>query len=188
MKRLGLALLSFAFAASVEASSAATVEGVGFVDTIQSGTELLTLRGTGIASRFRFVKIGAAALYVEEGVPADEALSDVGKSLVMESFRNIDGHAFIDRVEEALQANVPASRLKQLRPRIDKLHEAYEPLHPGDRYVLSYDRESGTRLELNGVSKVTIEGADFAAAYFAVWLGDRPLSEKLKSRLLGEGR
>jgi len=188
VKRLDLVFLPLAFAASVQASPAATVEGVDFVATVQSGSELLTLRGAGIASRFGFVKIAAAALYVEEDVYADEALSDVGKSLVMESFRTLDGQAFIDRMEEALRANVPAWHLKQLRPRIEKLHEAYEPMNPGDRYVLSYDRESGTRLELNGVPKVTIEGADFAAAYFGIWLGDRPISEKLKSRLLGEGR
>ena len=80
---------------------------------------------------------------------------------------------------------MPPSTITALRSRIDRLHAAYEDLKPGDRYALTYRPDRGTQLELNGRPKVTIEGTDFAAAYFAIWLGPRPISTKLKAQMLG---
>jgi hypothetical protein len=37
---------------------------------------------------------------------------------------------------------------------------------------------------LNGESKGTIEGADFAQALFSIWLGQKPVSKSLKVALL----
>jgi len=38
---------------------------------------------------------------------------------------------------------------------------------------------------LNGHRKGMIPGADFADAYFRIWLGERPLDTALRDRLLG---
>ena len=40
-------------------------------------------------------------------------------------------------------------------------------------------------LALNGEVRGLIEGADFGAAVFSIWLGDEPLDPKLKRALLG---
>jgi len=80
--------------------------------------------------------------------------------------------------------NVPAETLQALRSRIERLHALYENVKPGDRYSLTYIPGRGTELALNGDSKGTIEGADFATAYFAIWLGPKPLHAALKSQLL----
>jgi hypothetical protein len=37
---------------------------------------------------------------------------------------------------------------------------------------------------MNGTPLIVIEGADFAAAYFGIWLGREPIDEKLKRDLL----
>ena len=42
----------------------------------------------------------------------------------------------------------------------------------------------GTELALNGRPKGVIEGADFAAAVFAIWLGPKPLNKSFKAQLL----
>jgi hypothetical protein len=39
---------------------------------------------------------------------------------------------------------------------------------------------------LNGITKGVIEGADFAAAYFAIWLGQKPLDRSLRDQLLND--
>lgn len=57
-------------------------------------------------------------------------------------------------------------------------------MKPGDCYGLTYTPGVGTELALNGVVKGTVEGADFAAAYFAIWLGPNPVNEALKLRLV----
>ena len=56
-------------------------------------------------------------------------------------------------------------------------------MKPGDRYALTYIPGVGTELALNGKPKGVIEG-DFAAAYFAIWLGAKPLDASLKAQLL----
>ena len=58
-------------------------------------------------------------------------------------------------------------------------------VEPGDRYTLTYIPGEGTELALNGVPRGTIAGADFAAAIFTLWLGDKPIDERFKQSLLG---
>ena len=80
--------------------------------------------------------------------------------------------------------NFSAATLSSLRPHIDRLHTLYQDVKPGDRYSLTYVPGVGTELALNGESKGTIEGADFASAYFAIWLGPKPINPSLRSQLL----
>jgi hypothetical protein len=58
-------------------------------------------------------------------------------------------------------------------------------VEPGDRYALTYIPGMGTELSLNGEAKGTIQGADFAAAIFSIWLGTKPIDKGLKRQLLG---
>jgi hypothetical protein len=44
---------------------------------------------------------------------------------------------------------------------------------------------AGTEVELNGASKGTVEGKEFADALLACWLGPKPPSEDFKAGLLG---
>ncbi|MFM8357803.1 MAG: chalcone isomerase family protein, partial [Verrucomicrobiota bacterium] len=67
----------------------------------------------------------------------------------------------------------------------DRLNRAYRDIRPGDRYTLTYLPGRGTTLRLNDTELVTIEGADFAGAYFRIWLGDDPISPALRDQLLG---
>lgn len=165
----------------------AAVDAFTFPDEYHIGQDILTLRGTGLVRELFFIKVVAAALYVQDGTPVDQALFDVGKRIEMESFRTIPADDFIREAEIALSENVPAATIDMLRPRLDQLHQAYEDLKPGDRYALTYLPNSGTYLELNGNPRLRIEGADFAAAYFEIWLGGKPIHKKLKAQLLGGG-
>ena len=188
MKRDGIIValtLMLSMIEGVAGTQAAEIEGVHFPDQFRAAEQVLTLRGIGLVRRLVFVKLCVAGLYLEEGVPADQALSNVPKRLEMQSFRAIEGAEFAQEAEEALLKNVPPSTITALRSSIDRLHAAYEDLKPGDRYALTYVPDWGTQLELNGTPKVTIEGPDFAAAYFAIWLGPRPISTKLKAQMLG---
>jgi len=163
----------------------APVDAFTFADEYRIGHDTLTLRGTGLVRELLFIKVVAAALYVEDGTPVEQALSDVGKRVEMQSFRTIPAEDFIREAEIALAENVPAPTIDALRPRLEQLHQAYGDLKPDDRYAITYLPNLGTRLELNGQVKVTIQGSDFAAAYFRVWLGDNPIHKKLKVQLLG---
>lgn len=84
-----------------------------------------------------------------------------------------------------LRRNISAELYQQLESRLEKLNRAYVSVKPGDRYTLTFTPEKGTTLRLNGRSLVTVEGADFAAAYFRIWLGADPISPALRDQLLG---
>ena len=59
-------------------------------------------------------------------------------------------------------------------------------VQPGDRYSLTYIPGVGTELALNGTPRGVIEGADFAAAIFSLWLGENPFDRQFKQALLGK--
>jgi hypothetical protein len=51
-------------------------------------------------------------------------------------------------------------------------------------YSLTHLPGTGTLLALNGTLIGVIDGADFAEAYFRIWLGDRPIDVSLRDQLL----
>jgi len=51
------------------------------------------------------------------------------------------------------------------------------------RYALTYRPGRGTGSRSNGKPLVLVEGDDFAAAYFSIWLGKKPIDEDLKNEL-----
>jgi len=162
---------------------AAEIEGVHFADRTQAGPAALVLKNLGLA-RYLFLKVYVTALYVGDGIPADRVLADVPKRLELSYFQSIKAGDFTTAADQVLPDNVPAANIAALRPKIDRLHALYRDIKPGDRYALTYLPGVGTELALNGTPLGTVEGADFAAAYFAIWLGPKPISESLKSQLL----
>lgn len=176
----GLALL---VAGMVMPARAAEIEGIHFTDRAQAGPAALTLKGVGLA-RYLFFKVYVTALYVGDGIPTDRVLADVPKRLELSYFQNIQARDFATAADQVLPDNVPASTVALLRPKIDRLHALYRDIKPGDRYALTYLPGVGTELALNGTPLGTVEGADFAAAYFAIWLGPKPISDSLKAQLM----
>jgi hypothetical protein len=60
----------------------------------------------------------------------------------------------------------------------------FQDVKPGDRYSINYLPEQGTELRLNEQLLGQVPGADFAVAYFGIWLGAEPISKDFRNRLL----
>ena len=75
--------------------------------------------------------------------------------------------------------------IERLKTRIDYHNSLYVDVAPGDRYALTYLPGVGTELSLNGRPLGVIEGSDFAAAIFSLWLGETPFDGRFKNDLLG---
>lgn len=125
-----------------------------------------------------------AALYLEEGATPESVLSDIPKRLELEYFRSIKGPDFGKAADEVLAENFPEEVIAPLRGRLDRINRFYRDVKPGDRYALTYLPRRGTELSYNGTQLVLIEGADFASAYFAIWLGRNPIDQSLKDQLI----
>ncbi len=167
--------------------SARLIEGVYFTPRILASEVPMVLNGVGMKTLWKVVKVSVAALYLGEGISPDAVLSDVPKRLEIEYFHAISGRDFAKLTEKLLSENVDTMTLRNLRPRIDQLNALYRDVKPGDRYALTYIPGKGTLLSLNGIEVGAIEGRDFGTAVFAMWLGQRPLSDSLKKELLGQG-
>jgi len=176
--------LAACLASGTAAAREAVVEGVRFVPSVQAGDTPLTLNNAGLLRYRVVIKAYVAALYLGEGVEPSAALSDVPKRLEAEYFWALDGEDFGPVTLEGISRNVDAATLERLRPRIERFAGLFVDVKPGDRYALTYVPGRGTEVSLNGRPLGSVEGADFAAALFAVWLGPDPLDADLKASLL----
>ena len=181
--RYVLALLTVFLVASARS---ATIEGVRFDESWRVDGSSLILVGTGL-QRYMFVyKVCVAGLYLPEGTRPADALTDVSKRLEIQYFHKIKAEQFATLTRRGVRENATASEFRQVKARLAQFNAAYRNVKPRDRYALTYRPGKGSTLSLNGRDLITIQGADFARALYAVWLGGEPVTDGLKSGLLGE--
>jgi hypothetical protein len=147
--------------------------------------QVLPLRGTSRLVWMRIVTVYDAALYLPAEVPRTDSLTDVPKRLDLRYHVSIKAKKFGESAETYLEKNVTPEALARLRPRIEQINRLYRDVKEGDRYTLSYAPGNGTTLSLNNEPLGTIEGADFAAAYYTIWLGANPISDSMRDELTG---
>ena len=184
--RRSICLTALLLALSILSSPACalTVEKVTFAESVTIGGTPVPLRNAALLRYLKFIKAYVAALYLPEGVTAEDVLSDVPKRLEINYLVSIKGPDFGKGAEPTLRLNQTPAELAKLRSRIDRINGIYRDVKPGDRYSLTYLPGRGTELALNGTPLTVIEGADFAAAYFGIWLGRESIDDRLKRDLL----
>ena len=169
-------------------AAALTIEDVTFPDTISIEDQQIPLRGAALLRWLSIFKVYVAALYLPEMENTQDVLAeDIPKRLEISYLVSIDGPDFGKGAEAILERNLSADELDRLRARIDKLNAVYRKVKPGDRYALTYVPGKGTELSYNGRPLINIEGADFAAAYFAIWLGSDPIDQNMRNQLVKGG-
>lgn len=177
-------LFFFSLFATPTAAQTVSIENVVFADRVTIAGESVPLRNAALLRYLRFIKVYVAALYLPASVPGEDVLDDVPKRLEIAYLVSFGKDDFAKGAAPVLERNLSATELAALQERVDRLNAAYRDVEPGDRYALTYTPGEGTELTLNGEPLITIEGADFAAAYFGVWLGREPIDNKLKQDLL----
>ncbi|MBI5896936.1 MAG: chalcone isomerase family protein [Desulfobacterales bacterium] len=161
------------------------IENVQFDKSYEGPGVQLALQGTGVFRYMGFIKAYVGALYYEEGLGPEAVLGDRPKRLEVEYFYALKGSDFGKVTERFMARNVDAEALRRIRPQVAYHNSLYRDARPGDRYALTYIPGRGTELSLNGDALGVIAGAEFAAALFAMWLGDEPMNADFKQQLLG---
>jgi hypothetical protein len=164
---------------------AAVIENVRFATHYEAPGGRLALQGTGLFRYLGFIKAYVGALYYEEGLAPEQILADRPKRLEVAYFHALKGEDFGKVTDRFLADNVDGETLSRIRPQVAYHNSLYHDVRPGDRYALTYIPGRGTELALNGQVLGVIPGAEFAAALFAMWLGEAPMSEDFKRQLLG---
>ncbi len=184
LKRVWTGVLIAAILLSANVTQAAQISGVTFAETVPAGPTQLQLRGTAVLTWGIFFDVYAGALYLPAAATGAAWHEDLPKRLELEYFRAIRGEDFAESSDQLLRRNLPPATYQTLRERLQLLYRLFRDVQPGDRYSLSYHPATGTELRLNGALLGAIPGADFASAYFGLWLGDKPISTAFRDRLL----
>ncbi len=186
MKRtLAMLLLILLSAATAGASEAVQIEGVRFAREAPVADGRLALRGYGLLRYLGVIRAYVGALYLDEQVDPTRVLEPVPKRLELSYFHAIGKEDFAVATRQKIADNVTEGEQNRLKTRIDQLAAMYRDVQPGDRYALTFVPGQGTELRLNDSPLGRIEGDDFAAAVFAIWLGANPIDGRFRDRLLG---
>lgn len=173
---------TLSFPAAEASTAGRRFQNEPFAEHYALGPDLrLDLRSLGLMRYKGLLRAFAAALYLERGVR--DPLADVAKRLELVYFLPIAGRLFGPAARSVLKKATTRSELAALEERLRAIDAAYRDVRPGDRYALTYQPGIGTELSLNGRQLELVPGADFARAYFAIWLGERPMDRRLRDQL-----
>jgi len=187
MTRLWFAITTAAviFFSAAPTTYAVNVEGIAFAETYQVEDVELHLRGSSLLRYLVFIKAYVGALYMLPQENAQQALDRTPRRLELEYFHAISASEFADATRQKIADNVTAETLATVSNRLEEFNALYQDVQPGDRYALTYRPGRGTELSLNGTPLGRIEGDDFAAAVFSIWLGPDPIDTDFRDALLG---
>jgi hypothetical protein len=154
----------------------------------------LSLLGVGLRTRTVFrVKVYAIALYVADSALAGSLAEHRGKVGTAAFYRDLVGGDFpkemhlkftrdLDRgsIQEAMRdALAHASRV-----RVDTFVSYFPDVKANQECILRWVPGGTLEAVIAGEAKPPIADRDFAAAVFAVWLGERPIQDDLKKDLV----
>src|SRR5271167_3674776 len=117
---------------------AASLAGVTLPDTVQVGGKTLVLNGLGVRTKF-MVKVYVAGLYLEQKSSDPNAIikADAPKQIVMKFVHSASKSQMADAFNESFSDNTPDA-VKTMKPDIDRLIGALEPVKVGDEMVFTY--------------------------------------------------
>ena len=163
------------------------IKGVNFSERYLVDQTELTLKGVAALKWGFLFDVYAGAFYLPEGIDGQNWAEDVPKRLELSYFRNFKAEDFSGSSDKLLRSSLPVAEYESLEVRLQQFYQLFRDIKPGDRYSLTYRYGTGTELSLNGELLGVAPGADFAEAYFGLWLGPQPINENFRDSLL-EGR
>jgi hypothetical protein len=183
-------LLALALGTAGPPATAREVGGIEMPEEIVAPGHATPLRLNGAGVRRKlFVAVYAIGLYLPSPTrdPARVVAADGPRGVVMRFLhREVPRDKLVAAWNEGFAANHDPATLTALRPRIDQFNALFETLREGDRVDLGFEPVRGTtQVRINDRLRGEVPGADFAAALLRIWLGPSPVSDDLKSALLG---
>jgi hypothetical protein len=196
-RRTALLSLSLALAPSLvplgalAAEPNARIGGVQFDARAQVGGQPLLLNGTGLRA-VAWIKGYAAGLYLGQraGSPDQVVALDGPKRLQMRMLLDVPVAEFIKAFHKGVDRNTPEDQHAKLAERMSQFDQLIQPLGKvkvGDTVNLDYLPNQGMVFSHNGRQVgAAIPGADFYSALLLVFIGQKPVDDKLKLGLLGQ--
>lgn len=188
MKRLlqTVTILSLLLAVAAPAS-ANECEGVELSNAVRVDGQPLVLNGMGVREATVFnVNVYVAGLYLEHrSRDANTILStDQRRRLVLRFVRDVSASDIREAFTSGFRQNAGA-QASALSARIATLNGYMADMSDGGTLQFTYVPGTGLEVKVGNRVRGTIEGEDFARAFFSIWLGSSPPNGGLKTGLLG---
>jgi hypothetical protein len=173
------------------ATSAASLEGQTLDDRITLAARELQLNGIGLRGVL-FIKAYVAGLYTPVKVTSYAELATLPgpRRLHLRMLLSAGPEDFISPMVDGIRKNTSEAEMAGLAERMEQLQRsirAFGGTAAGDDIHFDYLPEQGTILTVNGKSSgAPIPGLDFYNAVLRVFVGDRPVDNKLKAGLLAQ--
>ena len=181
-----LAVLIVVAALLAPLAGAGTLADVTMPDEVTVGDATLHLNGMGLRKKL-WIKVYVGGLYVTD-TSTDPAtlLAEPGPyRMTMRFLTNKATKGKMDSAwDEGFEANSKDS-FDALRARVEHFKTFFGDMKDGDVVEMTYDPATGTSVTINGTSKGSIDGQDFATALLKVWIGDTPPTDDFKDGVLG---
>jgi len=178
-------LIALTAVLSASPAAAAQVAGITFDDRYQLEQTELKLTGSALLKWAMLFDVYAGALYLPDGITGQAWTKDLPKRLELSYFRNFKAEDFTTTSDQLLRDSLAPEEYQSLAERLQQFYQLFRDIQPGDRYSLTYRPATGTELRLNDQPLGAVPGADFAVAYFGIWLGPQPINSSFRDRLLG---
>lgn len=166
---------------------AADIGGVAVADKATVGGQELVLNGGGVRKRVVF-NVYAASLYLPRRTADPAEVIAVGpRRIRLDMLRTLSADAFVDALNEGLEANNSATEMTAVKPAAEQLASIMKAFgQVKDKDVVTLDfHDDATYVGLNGEARGSIAGAAFNRALTRIWLGAKPVQADLKKALLG---
>ncbi|HEV8124887.1 MAG TPA: chalcone isomerase family protein [Gemmatimonadales bacterium] len=170
----------------VAQDSTMTLNDVTYKRHIQVEGNDLVLNGMALRKKVVF-KVYVAGLYLPQRSSNAEAIlaADAPRRIVLQFLRGVDAKRMCGAWDEALENNTPNASAA-LKQQFVTLCSYMEDIEKGQQFVFTYLPGHGTRIDVNGKNKGTLEGKEFADALFKAWIGPKPgPGEDFKKKILG---
>ena len=168
-------------------ASSASVDGHQIPDQLAAADTQLQLNGAGLRDKF-MIDLYVGALYLTEKSSAAEVIINADEPMALR-LSIVSGRITSENMTEATLEGFEHSlgdKQAAMQPKIDQFLMSFaEKIQEGDVFEMLYLPGSGVAISKNEKLLSTIEGLDFKAALFGIWLGKEPAQKSLKAGMLG---
>jgi len=184
MKRALLFVLCTLLAVTL--SAAGELAGISMPDTITVEGKELVLNGMGLREKM-WIDVYVAGLYLEG--PSDDAQkildSDQAKYIRMHFlYKKVTAKKLVGAWNDGLKNNA-GSQMDELKSGLEELNSWMADVVKGDEMVFSSIPGKGLGVEVKGEQMGVIEDEAFSKAFWTIFIGEKPPTDKLKQGLLG---
>jgi hypothetical protein len=147
------------------------------------------LNGKGIRTRVFFEVYEISLFLPKKTASAQEAIAGPGaKRIDIRMLRDVGADQFTDALVDGIRANHSEADAKRFEPQVKQLAAIMAEVkeaRKGMQIVIEWTGKA-TQLSIDGKpAGKPIEGEDFYQALLRIWLGEKPVQDDLKRKLLG---